>query len=311
MKHCSPIICLLLATCILSLFSGYALSQSDTAHPTLPVAVPVDVYSGIVGCGVNGYVLDTNGNPVSDAIVTVRQNGEIYRPSEGILGNPQVSQIYSYDHNDFGSAGYFQFGAYDVGNYTITAEKDGYNSSVNVPVTNVVVGHSVSQNITLNGYYVPAFSKDQLAYMGAIVGVVLDRDGVILSYTNVSLWQNGRLVKIPHNPQYSLYGKNGDEFLFEHVPPGHYQLLADETNRLGDAEGMAVDVDNSPVTANVTMHNYTHIVMGPPPQNLDTTPIPSQMTPSDTPKPTPFTGGLFVGSSIIAAALIYAHKKKV
>lgn len=306
MKYGLLMICIsFFSVVLLSPFSGCALSQSETVHPTLPVAVPVNVYSGVVGCDVNGYVLDTYGNPVSNAVVTVRQNGHILNPSGGeINGYPDPSGIYSYGVR--GDVGYFDFIVYSKGHYMVTAEIDGYNSSIDVLVKDITFGNSVSENITMNGYHTPILTKDQLAYTGTITGVVLDRDGVLLPVTNVSLWKDGRLVRIPNNPQYSAGGKDRDEFIFEHVPPGHYELLADVTNRLGGVEGRSVDVYDRTITANITMHNYTYFVMGPV-----TTSIPDQVIPRDAPKPTPFTSNLFVLSYIVTAVMIYGYRKKL
>ena len=290
-------------------FSGHALSQISTPVPG--VTIPINSNSGFVGSTIEGHVLDANGEPVSNAVLTLLENGQIVNPSGGSNGNPQISRLYSYNY--MGDVGFFDFVVYNTGQYTLTAQLDGYNSSIEVFVNNDSAGNTSIVNITLSGYRVPVLSKEQLEYTGAVTGIVLDRNGVILPGVNVSLWQNDQLVKIPNNPQLALLG--GNRFLFANLSPGHYELLANTmyTSASSFVDQAYVDVYNSTVTTNITMQNYTYLNMTPPSmpaQNPSNTPVPGTVTPKDLPPPSAFPASLYVLLSICTASLICLHKNR-
>jgi hypothetical protein len=233
-------------------------------------------------------------------------------PSGGSNGNPQISRLYSYNTDFTGDVGSFEFVVYNAGQYTLTAQLDGYNSSIEVFVNNDSAGNTSIANVTLSSYSVPVLSKEQLACAGAVTGVVMGRNGAILPGVNVSLWQNGQLVKIPNNPQLALLG--GNRFLFANLSPGHYELIANTmyTSLSSFVDTAYVDMYNNTVTSNITMQNYTYINMTPPsipPQNPSNTPTPGTVTPNYLPSPSAFPASLYVLLSIGATTLICLRKK--
>jgi hypothetical protein len=190
-----------IAIFICSLFSGLC-----------PSTQAVAIYPGLM----TGYVFDEGGNPVSAANVTLWQDGMLWLQSKSVYAssaNPQTSDI----HN--GNEGYYLFGVVDPGNYTVRAEKDGHEGSAGL-----VFGYnSVIINVTLTGYRIPSFSEEQLSYTGAITGTVYDMSGQDMTNgANVSLWQDGQMLKMPGNPQVGL----GNAYLFEHLAPGRYEVRA-------------------------------------------------------------------------------------
>jgi hypothetical protein len=175
--------------------------------------------------------------------------------------NPQSSDI----HN--GNEGYFIFGFVDPGSYTVKAEKDGYMGSTSLTFTD----KTITVNVTITGYHVPSFSPEQLSYNGAITGTVHETSGQDMTDgANVSLWQGGRLEKMPGNPQLGT----GSTYLFEHLPPGQYEVRAAmQYARVfrNDSAKVSVNVSNGTVTADIVLPFAAPQPPTPPPS----TPLPS------------------------------------
>ncbi len=273
------------------------------------VPVPGPGSAPVVMGSVAGFVVDVDGNPVSNAVVTLWGDGQIVNPSGGFFGNPQISRLYSLSESPEGPMGFFRFDGVYPGQYTVTAEKDGYNGSVTVSVSNDTV-HRLSSpadmqvphndtmmaNITLNGYHAPVLSAGQLSYAGAVTGIVLDSEGKVLTFgdAKVSLWQNGQMVGRPDNPQYpDLSGDRPRGFLFGHLPPGRYEVRANVTDITWATHraNVTVDVGNSTVIANITLENYFNRYQ----------PVPGS----------PFTDILFVLLTIFTVAAFYRFKKNL
>jgi hypothetical protein len=288
--------------------SVYAISQVTTPVPG--ITIPINSNNGFVGSTIEGHVLDANGQPVPNAVITLWYNGQIANPSGGSVGNPQISRLYSYNTNYSGDVGFFNFIVYDTGQFTLTAQIDGYNSSTGVFVSNDSPGITNIVNITMSGYRVPVLSEEQLAYTGGVTGVVLDNSGIVLNGINVSLWQNDQLVSIPSNPQ--IASLDGNRFLFTNLSPGHYELFANTMSTSlppSYVDDAYVDVYNSTVTMNITMHNYTYLNMNPPSTPPDFTPPPSPC-PSPSLPPSPFPDGLLTLLVVSAVTLICLHEKR-
>jgi len=112
--------------------------------------------------------------------------------------NPVTTSIHSPATSGVLIEGSFAFGHLFPGEYTLTAEKDGYkSSSVSFRVGEDTMSpnqlsatlHEVQVNITLTGYHVPTFTPEQRSYTGAITGKILDRSGGATSVAKVSLWE--------------------------------------------------------------------------------------------------------------------------
>lgn len=225
---------------------------------------------------ISGKVLDTDGLPVPDAIVTLSQDGSPVINNYTIHENPQASAPYSDQSiSDYGSQkltpdeGSFAFGSIYPGNYTLTAEIDGYKDSVTVLLVSNT--DAIIVNITLIGYSVPALTPAQMSETGAIAGKTTDLQGIISGVTNVTLWQNGSVVRIPKNPQYSY--QNGT-YLFEHLAPGEYMLTAEVQGH--SSFPVTVEVGNSTVTANLMVQGYIEMI--PPSPTPGPTLTPEQLT---------------------------------
>jgi hypothetical protein len=248
--------------CSLCLASAFVLAQSQTptAIPTIdPATMPT--IPPTAGSVVKGFVLDSNGNPVPGAVVTLGKDGKIWQHGKityNKADNPQTSYMYSDEPNpqEYALTGLFWYGIVEPGQYIITAEIDGYIGSTNVSVGDELVNDShtgfsapkIMVNVTLEGYRVPALTQEQLSYTGGIAGTLRTYWGYGMIGVNMSLWKKGLLVKMPKNPQAS-YARdlNGSkiDFLFEHLAPGQYQVVA---------EYHSPDTYYENVTVNVTDH---------------------------------------------------------
>lgn len=315
---------------IVAQFTGYALSQSPIVYATPAVPVPGPGSAPVVMGSVAGFVVDVDGNPVSNAIVSLWGDGQIVRPSGGLAGNPQISRLYSLSNIPDMPMGYFQFFGVYPGNYTVTAEKEGYKGSATVFVSNDTVhqflspadmqvphNDTVMANITLSGYHAQLRSAEELEYSGAVTGVVKDGEGDILVFVNVSLWQNGIMVGRPDNPQYSnLSGDRSGVFLFEHLQPGRYEVWANKTDAalVTRMANVTVDVNDKTVVANIILENFFYRHLPPGASRVDssniTTPIPAPIA-KDGPRPSPSSNILYCVLAICAVLLLYLSKKKL
>jgi hypothetical protein len=285
------------------LCAGFCFSSA-----TVSASVPYDVIPGLV--------LDEYGSPVQNATVTLWQDGQLWQPNEtwfpGIT-NPQLSRSIN---NKEGS---FLFGLLFPGQYTVTAEKYGYNRSAVVNIVNSTVHSPYSTNIVFDDFDA-ALSQKQVSYHGAIAGVIWDRHSeIMVRNAKVSLWQNGQMVKITGNPQNVVECS----YSFKHLAPGTYEVRVETTaNPSSDliTENRTVEVGTGNVTADIVMQYLVFSSLPP------TTPTPVLPTPSTTPAtpsapaqtatsaqtatPVPSPGLIMILSSIGLAALFNRELRK-
>lgn len=206
--------CLSLGVCLTSI-TVCAQSSNVTIPPV--VSLPPLMTEGPVPGGViSGYVLDEDGKPVSGAVVTLLQNGQVWQPVnydfQGCT-NPQGTNIAYSNMYGYLTEGSFEFGFLYPDQYTLKVEKDGYKSNS----TDILIGNDTMRqtmldsepphtivNITLVGYHVPTLTQEQLSYSGSISGTLRNAIGTAIPATNVSLWQDGRIVNRGDNPQSSM-----------------------------------------------------------------------------------------------------------
>jgi hypothetical protein len=226
------------------------------------VSLPAYIWEGPVPGGyITGYVLDMEGNPVPGATVSLLQDSQLWNPGKyscfapypyGV--NPQTTRIAYLDTEGFLQEGSFLFGLPVQDEYTLTAEKDGSNGTVRVYVGGDT--RVMTVNITLNSYQQPTYSPEQLSYTGAITGNLMTASGMKVRGVNMSLWQDGKLVNMPYNPQSSFernYSGANVEYLFEHLPPGHYTVMAEYSAGGEYNDTVTLDVGTSPMRVDIVL----------------------------------------------------------
>lgn len=313
------IICMACLGVYLLSLPTFAQSSDATVQPG--ASIPAHL-TNIPTAYITGYVLDEDGKPVPHATVSLWQDGQLWStkyllsPSD----NPQMSRIaYTNESGSLGSLkeGGFLFGFAYPGDYILTAEKDGYNgSSMGIHVGEDTISsshlesipHPVMVNITLKGYHVPTLTPSQRANTGGIIGSIGSQYGH--GAGDVSLWRDGQLVRLPDNPQKSFvrdYAGKEVDYVFEHLPAGHYTVkVVYHAGPIDEEETFPVDVGTSIVTADITLTK-----MPPRPQLATYVPDPSQSTtnvPSPT-QPTPALPGL-ITLLVIGFVLYYIANKK-
>ncbi len=123
---------------------------------------------------------------------------------------------------------------------------------------------------------------------GSISGIIEDSKGNLIPYANVSLWQNGQLVRIPENPQQSGDGRGIalGSYNYYRVPLGQYTVTAEKE---GHKLSVSINLVGNGVTADIALSDYTY--------NAPATPTPTpgqsanptnndQITPIDVPTQT-------------------------
>lgn len=148
----------------------------------------------------------------------------------------------------------------------------------------------------------------QRANTGAIIGNIGSQYGH--GSGNVSLWQDGKLVPLPDNPQMSFgrdrAGKDVD-YAFEHLSPGHYTVnVAYHPGPTDEEDSIPVDVGTDVVTADIML---THM----PPMPLPTTYTPPSSQPTtNVPSPSQATSALpgSVALLVIGVVTYYLANKK-
>lgn len=283
--------------------------DTSADNTQLPASLSGPVYATVI----TGYVVDENGNGVSNAVVTLLQNGGKWQFAGKIHyaprsdENPQISGI---DH-----PGSFTFGEVVSGNYTVTAEKDGFTGSKDFYVssdTGKKITHEplrfseTAVNVSLKGYKVPVFNSTQISYTGAITGSVYDGSHG-LRVANVTLWQSGQMLKVPKNPQRSLPGT----YQFEHIPPGQYEVRAEACDVAGNwhNSSISVTVVDTPVQADVVLSTMAGSQLPP----NTPTPAPSPDNTSEQPDsttPFPETGDVLLAITIAALIVGLFHRPK-
>lgn len=265
----SILFCLGCLSVNLTSMAGYAQSPNSSPQPT--VSLPAYIWEGPVPGGyITGYVLDEGGKPVPGATVSLLQEGQLWQPEKynyprlphGI--NPQTTRIAYHDADGFLKEGSFLFSLPLPDEYTLTAEKDGYKGSASVHIPHELLYQdtrdSVSRvfmvNVTLSGYHPPTFSPEQLSYTGAIVGEIRTVHGYRAVGINVSLWQDGLMVKILNNPQSSMdlnYSGKTIDYVFEHLAPGRYTVRAEYFAGDDFNDTVNVDVGARPMRADIIL----------------------------------------------------------
>jgi hypothetical protein len=304
-----------LLTLLLAVSLGVSISntaaQPATPNPNATITPVPGSVAPYPNASIMGRVLDADGMPVANAIVTLYENGNVVHDGGAVYDNPQASAPYV-DVEPPGEPanlyqppleGSYQFFSIYPGNYTLTADIDGYTNSVLVNISNDTlqqpfstpenVNYTSIVDITLKDYLVPSLSPTQMAYTGSITGNVTDLQGILSGDTNVTLWQNGRVVRIPMNPQISY--RNGT-YLFEHLAPGVYQITSEVQGHKGLP--VSVNVSNSTVNVNLTIQGY-YMMLPPSPTSLP------PLTPEQLTHKGIITGFVFDGNgTIIPGALV-------
>jgi hypothetical protein len=315
-------------TCLgVSFLSITALAQVSNTMTQPVVSLPPDLTAGPVQGGhVIGYVFDADGNPVPGATVTLWQDGQIWNTTNIIWGfctNPQTTNIYNEVTDGYLTEGAFNFGLLYPGDYSLTAEKDGYSGkSASFRIGNETMRKTILDpmppatvmNITLSNYHVPTYTPEQLSYTGAIAGTIREESGGYTELAKVSLWQDGHLVDIPHNPQEELthnFSGRSVDYTFEHLAPGHYTVMAEySTMRLvGNTIGndtISVDVGTDTVMADISSQFFFPHPSWPPDQ------IDSSVSPSTESKPAPALPwiAVFLVIGFVAYTMHNKHDKR-
>ena len=220
------------------------------------------------GC-IAGYVLDEDGNPVPGANVSLWQDGHLWQVGiwQYPTGNPQNSMIAYTDDRGVAllKAGGFIFGYTFPGDYVLMAEKDGHKSNATGVYVNestmgeaAIIPQVIVANVTLIGYHVPTLTPEQRSYTGAITGNIWAAGGYGATGVNMSLWRDGRLVDMPDNPQASFnrsYSGANVDYLFEHLAPGHYTVMAEYQAPILFNDTVPVDVGTVPMRADIILSN--------------------------------------------------------
>ena len=92
-----------------------------------------------------------------------------------------------------------------------------------------------------------SLSPEQLSYKGGVAGTIKTYWGYGFIGANVSLWQNGQLVKMPGNPQSTHardYNGSKVDYLFEHLAPGQYQIVVEYHSPSRETESIVVNVSD-------------------------------------------------------------------
>ncbi|MGA9139909.1 MAG: hypothetical protein WBZ29_06770 [Methanocella sp.] len=290
-------------------------SQTPTVIPTIdPAAIPrLPVYYGGI---ITGYVFDEDGHPVSAAIVTLWQDGKPWQHNtkltyQGGDVNPRASGIYG------SNEGFYLFGLAAPGEYVLAAEKNGYTGTASVNVANTPThggfdsGLDVdtrSVNITLSGYRVPVLSQEQQSFTGGIAGSLKTYRGYGVIGVNMSLWQNGRLVEMPGNPQ-SSYSRdfNGSQidFLFGHLAPGQYLIIAEYYSPFRETENVTINVSDRIEIIHIVLARILNSITTTPAPNTTSTGSPDASATARTPFPGTAVILLTIG---FTAALIHIQR---
>ncbi len=304
------LICLLSAGIWFSSVSTFAQSQAYLSGVTN--ITYVSLYNPVSGGVVKGFVLDEDGNPVSNAVVTLWQDGHIWMEGKRLSGCTNPQRTWPYDDEGIyyqRSDGEFSFVFVNQGSFIVTAEKEGYKASAIVYVTNDPSNSTFNDTLsppvtlTLDSYHIPSFSPEQLSYTGAVAGTLRNDMGVRLGSVNVSLWQDGKMIVMPGNPQLpQLRNVSGQEvdYLFEHLAPGQYQVIAEYWWGGKYNESVMVNVDDRLEIVNIPLSQfYAHPLITP------------TLSPVSSPAPAamPSWSMAMILSSIAIALLVYKARK--
>ena len=290
-------ICIILGFCCSSV-TVIAQSPSATVQPVVSLP-PLMTQGPVPGGEISGYVFDQDGNPVPGANVTLWMNDQVWLPTNYQLNNcinPQQTNIAYSDLNGYFKEGSFDFGFLYPGKYVLVVNNDGYSGNS----TDILIGndtmrqtmldsgsHAAVVNITLSGYHVPTITPEQESYSGAITGNLMMASGMKVTGVKMSLWLDGKFVDIPDNPQSSFernYSGANVDYLFEHLAPGNYTVMAEYSAGDDYNDTVTVDVGARPMRADIVL---SHAYMRPAgfPVNSFTPTVVEFLTP--TPNATP------------------------
>ncbi|WP_230739514.1 carboxypeptidase-like regulatory domain-containing protein [Methanooceanicella nereidis] len=93
--------------------------------------------------------------------------------------------------------------------------------------------------------------------IGSIMGTVYDSRGKEVPNANVTLWQDGKLISLPDNPQLSSDGRTLliGKYYFEKVPFGRYTVRAEIK---GYNSVTIVDLNSPLSSSNIVIEGYTY-----------------------------------------------------
>lgn len=239
-------IVLLLGVYVISVFS----SNNNTISPA-----SVDNQFGTI----SGNAYDQNVVGIPYARVTLWQNGKIVN----IPGNPQLT-----NNGMTNSVGKYSFSSVPYGSYTLSVESEGHWGSTIIKLDS---DESYSNTVIPNYAYMPSYippgsptitptlgipvynsNYDQPISYGNIIGNVHDTNDNGEPYANVTLWQDGKIVNIPENPQQTNDGRTSTigNYNFMEVPPGNYIITADKDGKKGS---VSVDFNSNSETIDIVI----------------------------------------------------------
>ena len=230
---------MVLSGCITINIGSQTPSQASSQTPSITVQPSNNANLGTI----TGYVLDQNKEQIPMVRVTLWQNGQIVN----IPNNPQITSDGSVGENSV-SALNFTFDNVPMGNYVISAEKEGHTGFTNIdlnsnygypviliPFYSYILLGDFNPNPTLEPSWnqPPVYQEEySTGYVingvscGILVGRAVDSNDNGIPNANITLWQNGVPLNIPENPQLTNDGRTAavGMFAFYQVPFGDYIL---------------------------------------------------------------------------------------
>ncbi len=198
----------------------YNFTVADGENKTL------NVNAELLNGEANGHVTTVAGAPVENATVKLLPNGKNY--------------IYAVTDED----GFFRFSSLPEGEYTVSAEKAGYRSSLAIPFTISAQDSVVTVNI-----------NDFELNVAEISGSVYDAgSGVPLPNATVSISGN--------NGSASATTDNAGNFILSNIPPGDYQLAATLQNYYAAPLSVTITDTTHALTFNIAMTKTTGSISG-------------------------------------------------
>lgn len=296
-RYVTAIVSVLLCVGLLVSFAALTQAQSATGR-SLVNAAPGIIF---------GVVEDSLGNPVSNATVTLWQQGKLWQSSGVVWGsglNPQTTAYYQYGSDM--PEGSFAFGIVQPGSYLLTAEKGGYSKTVIINIQGSMPQETFDSAVMpveqidfhLGEYPFTFYPEVDRSNAGAITGFINGSRG-LASGVNVTLMQGGNVVSMVRNPQISsdrVIPEDGGNYLFEHLARGQYRVVIETIGEFGEPcrAYKAVYVDNETqvvsfeIPSNVTSDQATPVPsIRPAPTATPMPPAASEVSPAAIPSDVP------------------------